>query len=77
MNCSKKFIIKKEPKMGGTSEIPYPFSPGCTYSRHLYYRDGDVIEVVFENKLTGEKKIIFNNQGEIVHFPGIVKEEDR
>lgn len=51
-----------------------PFSAWSTYGNHMYRRPGERADVIFTTK-TGEKKIIVDNDGRIMDFPGIKKED--
>lgn len=57
----------------GTEEIR--FSQTCTFGNHLYRREGEVAEVVFENPGLGIRRVIVNDSGRILGFPGIAHPE--
>ena len=54
----------------------YPFTSWRTFGNHLYRRPDEKTDVVFVNKTTGVRKIIVDENGMIVDFPGIVKEKE-
>ena len=58
----------EEPKTQG------PFSRWHTYGAHLYRREGERADVIFTNPQTGAKRVIVDNNGRILHFPGIEQE---
>ena len=47
------------------------FSQMQTFGNHLYRREGEIAEIIFENTRTGIRKTIVDDSGRIMDFPGI------
>ena len=47
------------------------FSQKQTFGNHLYRREGENAEIIFENTRTGIRKTIVDNSGRIMDFPGV------
>lgn len=47
------------------------FSQTRTFGNHLYRREGEIAEIIFENTKTGVRKAIVDDSGKIMGFPGI------
>lgn len=66
---------KEEIKMTVTDSAIEPFTPWYTYGDHMYRSAKEIAEVLFTNPETGEQRLIVDNGGYIMNFPGIVKED--
>ncbi len=48
------------------------FSQMQSFCNHLYRRDGQIVEIIFENTSTGIRKAIISDYGMILGFPELV-----
>lgn len=53
----------------------FPFTRFTTFGMHRYRTAGERCDVSFIHPVTGERRLIVDNLGNIRHFPGLVKED--